>query len=88
MDALQIYETIRREMSREDKRVEFIEFNIRNDMYIMNLIYDYVTSNTYEHHFIPHEADPLILNEETYEQLIDILNDKGIRYVTRNDDFI
>ena len=88
MDALAIFEKIKQEIKREDKPFQLVEFNVRDNMYIMNVIYKNVFTTRTNHHTFPHDLDPEILNKETYEQLTELLDDKKIPYTVRNDDFI
>ena len=88
MDALAIFDKIKQETKREDKPFQLVEFNLRDNIYIMNVIYGNVVTTRNNHHTFPHDLDPEILNKETYEQLTELLDDKKIPYTVRNDDFI
>lgn len=88
MDALAIFDKIKQDTKREDKPFQLVEFNVRDNMYIMNVIYGNVVTTRNNHYTLPHDLDPEILNKETYEQLTELLNDKKIPYTVRNDDFI
>ncbi|WP_414043511.1 hypothetical protein [Macrococcus animalis] len=66
--------------------LDYIEFNKRRNEVTMNYVYQ--KFNPVEVHTAPHVTDPEMMDISTMRTLMRFLDDEGIRYEERNDDFI
>lgn len=66
--------------------LDHLEFNRRDNEVIMNFVYQ--KYNPVEIHTAPHVNDPVLMDVETMREVIKFLDEAGIRYEKRNDEFI
>ncbi|TDM41998.1 hypothetical protein ETI08_02600 [Macrococcoides goetzii] len=66
--------------------LDHLEFNRRDNEVIMNFVYQ--KFNPVEVHTAPHVNDPVLMDVETMQEVISYLEEVGIRYEKRKDEFI
>lgn len=74
------------ERDREDKHFVKLEFNIRGHQVVMNYIYDHYQDE--DIHSLRHDADPEILDLETFEELKNRLCEEKVPFQVRRDEFL
>lgn len=86
----QIMSTIENEKMRTDKMFTGIEFNVRGEHVVLNYIYaDYDSrEETNTDLYMPHGEDPVFINDEEMNMLLDKLREKNIYFNIRKDEFI
>lgn len=70
----------------ETLKLDHLEFNRRDNEVIMNFVYQ--KFNPVEVHTAPHVNDPIFMDVETMREVISYLEEVGIRYDKRKDEFI
>ena len=85
-----IMSTVKNEQMRSDKIFTGIEFNVRGNQVVMNYVYaDYSSqTETDTDVYMPHGEDPVFINEEEMNMLLQKLREKNIQYNIRKDEFI
>lgn len=85
-----IMSTVKNEQMRSDKIFTGIEFNVRGNQVVMNYVYaDYSSqTETGTDVYMPHGEDPVFINEEEMNMLLQKLREKKIQYNIRKDEFI
>lgn len=91
MNAEQIMIGVKNEQKRTDKVFTGVEFNVRDHTIVMNYVYDQdqnASQGSGEDLIMPHDSDPVFMNEDEMNELIDRLREKNIYYTIRKDEFI
>lgn len=91
MNAEQIMIGVERQQERTDKVFTGVEFNVRGNTIVMNYVYDQdqnTEQGSGDDLIIPHDSDPVFMNEDEMNELLDKLKDKNIYYTIRKDEFI
>lgn len=83
-----IMSTVKNEKMRSDKIFTGIEFNVRGNQVVMNYVYADYSSQTDTDVYMPHGEDPVFINEEEMNMLLQKLREKNIQYDIRKDEFI
>lgn len=83
-----IMSTVKNEQMRSDKIFTGIEFNVRGNQVVMNYVYADYSSQTDTDVYMPHGEDPVFINEEEMNMLLQKLREKNIQYNIRKDEFI
>ena len=83
-----IMSTVKNEKMRSDKIFTGIEFNVRGNQVVMNYVYADYSSQTDTDVYMPHGEDPVCINEEEMNMLLQKLREKNIQYNIRKDEFI
>lgn len=83
-----IMSTVKNEQMRMDKIFTGIEFNVRGNQVVMNFVYADYSSQTDTDVYMPHGEDPVFINEEEMNMLLQKLREKKIQYNIRKDEFI
>lgn len=83
-----IMSTVKNEQMRSDKIFTGIEFNVRGNQVVMNYVYADYSSQMDTDVYMPHGEDPVFINEEEMNMLLQKLREKNIQYNIRKDEFI
>ncbi|UEX89468.1 hypothetical protein [Staphylococcus ratti] len=83
-----IIEEVKRESQREDKALDGINFEIRENEVTMFFEYNEPSPKEKNHHYVRHDHDPEFLDVETFEKVKTELASLNIPYSERRDEFI
>lgn len=76
-----------RESENKEIHLKMIEFNVRGNDVVATFLYE----NLFEAedvHMAPRPKDPMFLHVDDLEEITEALDEKGIAYHIRNDEFI
>lgn len=86
MDAKVLLNRIILEKERADRQFVKLEFNVRESQVVMRYVYEDEYND--DIHMNRHDADPELMDADTFENLKQLLNEKKIPYQARRDEFM